>query len=52
MIRGFTSAKEASISARIVRADGSVEDKGVIAYWNSNPLKRIAFRLKKLAGGN
>ena len=52
MIRGFASAKEASISARIIRADGSVEDKGVIAYWSSNPLKRIAFRLRKFFGGN
>jgi len=51
MIKGFASAKEASISARIIRADGTVEDQGIIAYWNSNPIKRVIFKVKKFFGG-
>jgi len=38
---------EQSISAVVTRADGSVEDLGVIAYWHRNPLRRLAWRFKK-----
>jgi hypothetical protein len=43
-------ARMASIEATVTRADGRVENLGVIAYWHKNPLKRwtvnlgIAFR--------
>lgn len=39
--------KEASISAVIIRADGTVENLGVIAYYHRNPLKRWLWRLLK-----
>lgn len=41
-------AKEATISAIITRADGTVENLGVVAYHHRNPLKRLMFRLKQL----
>lgn len=44
-------ASETSIHAVIHRADGSTEVLGIVAYWHKNPLKRLAFRLKKLLGG-
>ena len=34
------------LSAQIIRADGTVEDLGTIQYWNSNPIKRIIWRIK------
>jgi hypothetical protein len=40
-------AKEATIRARIIRADGTVEDMGIVAYWNANPLKRLAFGIRQ-----
>lgn len=40
-------AKEASITAVITRADGSVHDLGTISYWHKNPLRRIAWRVKQ-----
>jgi hypothetical protein len=40
-------AKEASISATITRADGSIEQLGVISYWHKNPLKRWMWRAKQ-----
>ncbi len=52
MIESHAAMKEASISAKVIRADGTVEDKGVIAYWSRNPLKRIAYKIKKFIGGN
>lgn len=27
-----------------------IQDKGVVAYWHRNPLRRIAFRLRALLG--
>lgn len=41
------TAREASISAVITRADGTVEDLGVISYWHRNPLKRAWWRLRQ-----
>lgn len=40
IVRG--QAKSSSISAVVTRADGSIENLGVIAYWHKNPLKRWA----------
>lgn len=45
---GATSAR---ISAVITRANGQVEDLGVISYWHRNPLKRAAFFMKKKLKG-
>ncbi len=40
-----SDAREASIEAVIIRADGSREDLGVIAYYHRNPLRRLWWRL-------
>lgn len=39
--------KSAELSIVVTRADGSVEDLGVVAYWHKNPLRRWAYRLRK-----
>ena len=33
------NAKEIQLSAVIIRADGTVEELGVIDYWHRNPIK-------------
>lgn len=33
------NAKESKLSAVVTRADGTIEDLGVIAYYSKNPLK-------------
>ena len=38
--------KESSISAVVIRADGTRENLGTIAYWHRNPLRRLWFRLR------
>lgn len=42
-----SDVKSAEIQAVIIRADGTVQDLGTIAYYHTNPLKRFAFWLKK-----
>jgi hypothetical protein len=37
MARGVVSAE---VSAIVIRADGTREDLGKIAYWHQNPVKR------------
>jgi hypothetical protein len=37
--------KSVSFEGVIQRADGTVEDLGTIAYWHSNPLRRLAWRV-------
>lgn len=39
---------QVSIEARVIRADGTVEDLGAIAFWHRNPLKRLAWRIARL----
>jgi hypothetical protein len=39
--------KNASISAVIIRADGSREDLGVIAEYHRNPIRRALAAVKK-----
>jgi hypothetical protein len=43
--RGQTD--EMVLEARVIRADGTVEDLGVIAYWNRNPFRRLIARLRR-----
>lgn len=38
---------ELSIEAVVIRADGTVEDLGVVSYWHKNPLRRWAWHIKK-----
>ena len=40
-------AREASIHMIVTRADGTVEDLGVVSYWHKNPLKRLLWQLKR-----
>jgi hypothetical protein len=51
----ITSARgeigEASIHAVITRADGTVEDLGVIAYHHKNPLRRLWWRVTRILKG-
>ena len=45
--------KEAIIAARVIRADGSIEDLGIIARTKQEPEKLSIKRLAKLIkGGN
>lgn len=39
------NVKSASISAIVIRADGTTEDLGMIAYYHRNPLRRLAWRI-------
>jgi hypothetical protein len=36
------------IDAVIIRADGTREDLGTVSYYHKNPLKRLAYRLKRI----
>lgn len=44
-IRARGGAREMTISAVITRADGRVENLGVIAFHHRNPFKRLAWQL-------
>lgn len=39
------NAKSSSISVVVTRADGRVENFGLVSYWHRNPLKRWAVNL-------
>jgi len=45
-----SGVKRATITATITRADGTVEELGVVAFHESNPLKRAVLRLKQMRG--
>jgi hypothetical protein len=40
------NAKELQLHAVVIKADGTIEDLGVIDYWHKNPIKRIIWRIK------
>jgi hypothetical protein len=40
-------AKEIQLVATVVRADGTMEELGVVDYWHVNPIKRLIWRIKK-----
>jgi hypothetical protein len=42
-----SNAKEIQLIATITRANGTVEQLGVIDYWHKNLLKRLIWRIKK-----
>lgn len=42
---------EARITAKVIRADGTEEDLGTVAYWNANPVKVLLFHMKKILEG-
>ena len=41
------NVKSLQISAKIIRADGTVENQGTIQYWSQNPFKRFLWKIKK-----
>ena len=41
--------KSINVSAVVYRANGVVEDLGIIAYYHKNPMRRWLWRVKKLA---
>jgi len=45
-----SGVKRATITATVTRADGTVEELGVVAFHESNPLKRAVLRLKQMRG--
>lgn len=44
-------AGEAALYAVVTRADGTVEDLGLIAYWHKNPLKRALWLVSRFLKG-
>ena len=44
------SISESAVHAVVTRADGKVENLGLIAYTSQNPLKRWAHQLGRLVG--
>ena len=44
-------AREATIEMVVTRANGTVENLGVVSYWHRNPLKRLAWRVKNYLKG-
>ncbi len=40
-------ARKSAIRAVITRADGTVEDLGVVSYWHQNPAMRAAWLVFK-----
>jgi hypothetical protein len=47
MMQANLNAKEIQLVATITRADGTVEELGVIDYYHQNPFKRLIWRIKK-----
>ena len=47
MMQANLNAKEIQLVATITRAEGTVEELGVIDYYHQNPIKRLIWRIKK-----
>jgi len=45
VINALPKAKATSIRLVVTRANGRVENLGLVSYWNRNPLKRWAVNL-------
>jgi hypothetical protein len=52
MVLAKHRAREGSVRITVIRKNGTVEDLGVVAYWHRNPLKRLAWRVRKWLGLN
>jgi hypothetical protein len=39
-----TSLQDATISIRVIRADGTIEDYGVVSFYHRNPVLRFAWK--------
>lgn len=42
-----TSVKQVTVDAVVIRADGTRENLGTIAYFHKNPLRRLIWRITK-----
>lgn len=42
-----SNVSEVTLSAVVTRADGRVEDLGVISYWNKSLWKRLRYKFRK-----
>lgn len=42
--------KQTAISAVVIRADGTRENLGIVAYHHKNPLRRLQFAIMKRLG--
>lgn len=42
-----SKVREATFEAVVIRADGTRENLGVVAYYHRNPIKRLAWSLNK-----
>ena len=47
MQTAISNAKEIQFIATVIRANGTVEELGVVDYWHKNPIKRFFWRIKK-----
>lgn len=43
--------RSAEVSLKVIRANGDVEDLGVVAYWHRNPLLRLRWRISQWLRG-
>ena len=50
-ILASSKIKRAEIQAVIIRADGTREDLGTIAYYHDNPLKRWLWKARTIIHG-
>lgn len=41
------TARSAAIRVKVIRANGRVEDHGVVAFYHRNPLYRWAYRVRR-----
>jgi len=47
---GTVGARQVTVEARVIRANGTVEELGVIAFHHRNPFKRLAWHLRRMFG--
>jgi hypothetical protein len=46
-VAATAGVKSVAFEARIIRADGTIEELGTIAYWHKNPVRRFLWRFSK-----
>jgi hypothetical protein len=45
-VDAVSKVKQVQLEAVVIRADGTVENLGVVSYYHRNPLRRLAWRLR------
>lgn len=51
MIVTGAKARKSTVEAVIIRADGTRENLGIIAYYHRNPLMRLIWKIKQAIKG-